>query len=88
MKVLRMFGQFVVLGSFLAMASLTGCTKKPNKEELTKVDEAKSAAESAEKKLSELRQERQQLETTLQQKQADVRQGESERDDVKKKTGK
>jgi septal ring factor EnvC (AmiA/AmiB activator) len=88
MKVVRRFGLFFVIGSFLAMASLTGCTKKPNKEELTKVDEAKTAAESAEKKLSELRQERAQLETTLQQKQTDLRQSESERDDVKKKTGK
>ncbi len=88
MKFLGRFGYFLLLGSFLAMAGLTGCTKKPNKEELTKVDEAKTAAESAEKKLTELRQERMQLENTLQQKQADVRQSEAERDDVKKKTGK
>jgi septal ring factor EnvC (AmiA/AmiB activator) len=88
MKMWGRFGYFLLIGSFLAMSSLTGCTKKPNKEELTKVDEAKTAAESAEKKLSELRQERMQLESTLQQKQTDVHQSEAERDDVKKKTGK
>jgi hypothetical protein len=88
MKMLRRVGSFLLIGSFLAMATVAGCTKKPNKEELTKVDEAKTAAESAEKKLSELRQERMQLENSLQQKQSDLRQNESERDDVKKKTGK
>ena len=88
MKVMRRMGSILLIGSFLAMASVTGCTKKMNKEESTKVEEAKIAAESAEKKLTELRQERMQLENTLQQKQNDLRQNEAERDDVKKKTGK
>jgi hypothetical protein len=85
MKMIRRFGSFLVGGSFLAMVALNGCTKTMNKEDLTKVDEAKTAAESAEKKLTELRQERMQLETTLQQKQSDLHQNEVERDDVKKK---
>ena len=85
MNGMRRLGSFLLIGSFLAMASLTGCTKKPNKDELTKVDEAKTAAENAEKKLSELRQERVQLETSLQQKQSDLHQNEAERDTVKKK---
>jgi hypothetical protein len=88
MKGMWRFGSFLLIGSFLAMASMTGCTKKPSKDELTKVDEAKVAAENAEKKLSELRQERVQLETTLQQKQSDLRQNEGERDDAKKKAAK
>jgi septal ring factor EnvC (AmiA/AmiB activator) len=88
MKGMRRLGSFLLIGSFLAMASITGCTKKPSKDELSKVDEAKAAAESAEKKLSELRQERMQLENSLQQKQTDLHQTEAERDDVKKKTGK
>jgi hypothetical protein len=88
MKALRRLGCFLLMGSFIAMTGVTGCTKKPNKEELTKVEEAKSAAESAERKLSELRQERVTLESTLQQKQADLQKNESERDDVKKKSGK
>jgi hypothetical protein len=88
MKGIGKLGSFLLIGSFLAMASLTGCTKKPNKDELTKVDEAKTAAENAEKKLSELRQERMQIETTLKQKQSDLHQNEAERDDAKKKAAK
>jgi multidrug resistance efflux pump len=86
MKAMRRLGSFLLIGSFLTMAAMTGCTKKLNKEELTKVDEAKTAAENAEKKLSELRQERMQLENTLQQKQSDLHQNEAERDDIKEKT--
>jgi hypothetical protein len=88
MKGMKRLGSFLLIGSFLAMASLTGCTQKPNKDELSKAEEAKAAAESAEKKLAELRQERTQLEIQLQQKQSDLKQNEGERDDVKKKTGK
>ncbi len=78
----------LLTGSFLAMAAMTGCTKKPSQDEMTKVEEAKTAAENAEKKLTELRQERVQLENSLQQKQTEVKQGETERDEVKKKSGK
>jgi hypothetical protein len=49
-----------------------GCTKKPSTEEVSKLEEARVAAESAEKKLSELRQERMLLEQDLQGKQADL----------------
>lgn len=87
MKGLSICARFLLIGSFVAMAALTGCTKKPSQDELTKLDEAKTAAESAEKKLTDLRQERVQLENTLQQKQTDLRQNEAGRDDVKKKMG-
>jgi len=79
--------RMLLIGSFVAMAGAAGCTKKPSQDELTKLDEAKTAAESAEKKLTDLRQERVQLENTLQQKQTDLHQNEQERDDVKKKMG-
>jgi uncharacterized protein YlxW (UPF0749 family) len=79
--------RMVVIGSFVVMAGVAGCTKKPSQDELSKLDEAKTAAESAEKKLTDLRQERVQLENTLQQKQSDLHQNEQERDDVKKKMG-
>jgi uncharacterized protein YlxW (UPF0749 family) len=88
MKGMRKLGSFLLIGSFLALASIAGCTQKPSKDELSKADEAKAAAEGAEKKLSELRQERMQLENTLQQKQNDLHQSEAERDDAKKKAGK
>jgi len=84
---LNKLGRFLLIGSFAAMAALTGCTKKPSQDELTKLEEAKQAAESAEKKLSELKVERQQLETTLSTKQTELKQNQDERDDLKKKAG-
>jgi uncharacterized protein YoxC len=67
---------------------IIGCVKKPNKDELSKLDEAKSAAEGAEKKLTELIQERTRLESDLQEKQAELKKAEDERDAVKQKAGK
>jgi septal ring factor EnvC (AmiA/AmiB activator) len=88
MKGMRRAGTLLLIGSFLAMAFIGGCTQKPSHDELTKVEEAKAAAESAERKLADLRQERMQLENSLQQKQTELHQSEGERDDLKKKAGK
>jgi septal ring factor EnvC (AmiA/AmiB activator) len=85
---LKKCARFLLIGSCIAMAGVCGCTKKPSQDELTKLDEAKQSAESAEKKLTELKQERMQLEATLQSKQTELKQNEDERDDLKKKTGK
>jgi outer membrane murein-binding lipoprotein Lpp len=71
-----------------AMTMTTGCAKRPGKDELSKLDEAKSAAESAEKKLAELKQERIRLDADLQQKQDELKKAEEERDNIKQKTGK
>jgi flagellar biosynthesis chaperone FliJ len=56
----------------MVLWGLSGCTKKPNTEETGKLEEARSAAESAERKLSELRQERIALEQQLQGKQKEL----------------
>jgi hypothetical protein len=58
--------------SSLLIVSGVACTKKPNQEEVSRLDEAKAAAEGAEKKLSELRQERVALEQELQVKQGEL----------------
>jgi len=87
MTALGKYGRMLLIGSFVAMAGVSGCTKKPSQDELTKLDDAKMAAESAEKKLTELRAQRVEMENTLQQKQTDLHQNEAERDDVKKKMG-
>ena len=79
---------FVVAAMIAFCGMNTGCTKRPSKDELSKLDEAKSAAEGAEKKLYELKQERQRLETERQQKQDELKKSEEERDDIKKKLGK
>jgi len=77
----------VSIGVFSALIAFggVGCTKKPSQEEVSKLEEARVAAESAEKKLSELRQERMQLEQELQGKQADLNAKEQERNDLNSK---
>ncbi len=67
------------------VATMPGCTKKPNNEDVSKLEEARAAAESAEKKLAELKQERMKLEQDLQGKQSELKTSEQERDDLKNK---
>ena len=64
-KFLKITG--VALVSVLMYAGgFTGCAgSKPNKEDTGKLEEARAAAESAERKLSELRTERMKLEEEL-----------------------
>ena len=78
----------LVVGLALVLGGISGCTRKPSQQELTKLEEAKSAAESADKKLSELRQERLILEQELTNKQTELRNQETERDAIKAKLGK
>jgi hypothetical protein len=76
---------FVGAFSALIVFGGAGCTKKPSQEEVSKLEQARVAAESAEKKLSELRQERMQLEQELQGKQSELSTKEQERDGLKEK---
>lgn len=85
MRYLNKISRYILIGSFLLACGMTGCTKKPNEDELVKLEEARAAAESAERKLSELRQERQSLESQLSQKEAELREHEAERDELKEK---
>lgn len=68
----------------LVMSSgvMVGCTKKPNNEETSKLEESRSAAESAERKLAELRQERIKLEKELQDKQGELKKNEQVKDSL------
>lgn len=88
MRMLPRWIPCMLIASMVAVGSFSGCTKKPSQDELTKLEDARSAAESAEKKLSDLRQERQQLEGTLSQKQEKLKSEEQERDGIKEKLGK
>ena len=63
----------VAIAACLAIGGMSGCTKKPNKDDIAKVEEAKNAAENAEKKLYDLKQERMKLEA---EKQKNQKQGE------------
>jgi hypothetical protein len=63
----------IAIAACLAAGAMSGCTKKPNKDDVAKVEEAKNAAENAEKKLYDLKQERMKLEA---EKQKNQKQGE------------
>ena len=62
---------------------MVGCTKKPSTENVSKLEETRSATEGAEKKLAELKQERMKLEQELQNKQSELQKNEQERDSLK-----
>lgn len=80
--------RYVAVGLCVALFGLTGgCTKKPSQEELTKLEEARAAAESAERKLAELRTERETLEAQLQEKESELQQHQEERDELRQKMG-
>lgn len=81
--------KLIVIAALIACGGIgAGCTKKPGKDELSKLDESRSAAESAEKKLDELKQERMRLESDLLQKQSELKKNEEERDNIRQKVGK
>ena len=88
MKKSKTLLRLLVMGSMMAALVLGGCTKRPSQEELAKLDEARMAAEGAEKKLAELKSERTQLEQALQEKQAELAKQEEELNDLKQKMGK
>lgn len=52
----------IIIGTMFLSGGIIGCSPKLSEEESTKLQEAKEAAVSAEKKLSELRMERKTLE--------------------------
>ena len=80
--------KILCVGAFSAFIAFggSGCTKKPSQEEISKLEQARVSAESAEKKLSELRQERMQLEQELQSKQSELSTKEQERDNLQENT--
>ena len=77
--------KLAAIASLIAAGSFSGCTKRPSEEELAKLEQARAAAESAERKLAELRSERMQLEQTLEQKKQELGQHEMERDELREK---
>ncbi|NLL14281.1 MAG: hypothetical protein GX267_12830 [Fibrobacter sp.] len=70
LKIRKLTSIMVITGAMLISGGIFGCstTQKPSSEETGKLEEARAAAESAERKLSELRQERMRLEQELQNK--------------------
>lgn len=67
LKIRKLTSIMIISGAMLISGGIAGCfTQKPSSEESGKLEEARAAAESAERKLSELRQERLRLEQELQ----------------------
>jgi septal ring factor EnvC (AmiA/AmiB activator) len=85
MSKLQKVSRYLLISSFIAACFMAGCTKRPTEEQLTKLEETRAAIESAERKLAELREERMSLESQLSQKQAELREHEAERDDLREK---
>jgi len=87
---LNKLARILLIGSFVAMSGIAGCSPKTSgagkgNSDDAKVEEARTAAENAEKKLTDLRQERVQLENSQHQKQGDLNQAQQESEDVTNK---
>ena len=82
-KTVRLLTLIFVSFSLLLLPLLTGCAKKPSKDELSKLEEAKMAAMAAEKELEAKKSERVDLEKELEKKQKELNDLKTERDEVK-----
>jgi septal ring factor EnvC (AmiA/AmiB activator) len=76
------FSRVFLICTFFISSGLIGCSPKPNNEDMGKLEQSRAAAESAEKKLHELRQERMQLESELQGKQGELQATEKENAEI------
>jgi Skp family chaperone for outer membrane proteins len=76
------YSRVFLICTFFISSGLIGCSPKPSNEDIGKLEQARVAAESAEKKLHELRQERMQLESELQGKQGELQATEKENADI------
>jgi Skp family chaperone for outer membrane proteins len=76
------YSRVFLICAFVISSGLIGCSPKPSNEDIGKLEQARVAAESAEKKLHELRQERMQLESELQGKQGELQATEKENAEI------
>ncbi len=85
MKMKSSFAKLVLAAIATSTLVMTGCTKHPDQDQLIKLEEARGAAESAEKSLAEKKRERMALEEQVSAKEGELSNREAERDDVKQK---
>jgi len=82
-KTVRLITLIFVSFSLLLLPLITGCSKKPSPDELSKLEEAKMAAMAAEKELEAKKAERADLEQELEKKQKELNDLKADRDEVK-----
>jgi len=87
-KWFRKFALLVMAGLFVASISMTGCTRYANDEQLKTLSETKQAAESAQKKVSDLQAEKAQLQKKLDAKKAELEKVKQEKEVVKERLSK
>ncbi|GAB4329838.1 MAG: hypothetical protein Kow0037_05150 [Calditrichia bacterium] len=73
MQLLRKLVYYVMVGAFaISLVGATGCSRHPNPEQISKMEEARKACLDAEKKLNDKIQENKNLEQKLAQKKAEL----------------
>jgi peptidoglycan hydrolase CwlO-like protein len=82
-KTVRLLTLILVSFSLLLLPLITGCSKRPSDEELSKLEEAKMAALAAEKEVEAKKAERTDLEKELEKMQKELNDLKAERDEVK-----
>jgi hypothetical protein len=85
MKIGRKLLKLIAVSAFLSGFMLTGCTQRPDEEQLQRLEEARGAAESAERTKHDKIEERRLLEQEVEQKEGTLERHEEERDDIQEK---
>ncbi len=80
MKNPKKFVSLILVAVFLfSLFVATGCSRHPNQEQIQKMEETRSAALAAEKKLAEVQKERQKLEQQVEAKKAELKKVQDEK---------
>ena len=83
MSKIKKIVSIVVVGIFsLSLLFSTGCSRHPNEEQISAMEEARSACLAAEQKLSEVQQEKASLESQLNSKKAELDNAQKEKEKV------
>jgi outer membrane lipoprotein-sorting protein len=80
----RLISLFVVLAFVMASMFVSSCTSHPNEEQVQALEEARSAALSAEKECADKKSERQEQESKVNAKKAELQKVQAEKDKVAK----
>jgi Tfp pilus assembly protein PilN len=85
LKATRVFKVALFCGIFMMGLYFSGCTKHPNQEQLSALEEQKKAALAAEEQLDKLRREKADLENQLAKKKAELEKSKKEKEAVQQR---